>query len=72
MQTALEQAAGPYSLHAADGVSYGFVAVWRPVIYSVMTTQTLPKFLVAMLAAFLLRILEVSASNFGPEKDYLG
>jgi hypothetical protein len=55
-----------------DGVSYGCVAVWRPVIYNAMTPEACPKFLAAMLAALLLRILELSGSNFGPEKDYLG
>jgi hypothetical protein len=48
------------------------VTVWRPVIYNVMTPQASQKFLAAMWAALLLLILEVSDSNFGPEKDYLG
>ena len=54
-----------------DGVSYGCVAVWRPIIYNVMTSQASQKFLVVVWAALLFRILEVSGSNFGPEKDYL-
>lgn len=55
-----------------DGFSYGCVAVWRPVIYNVMTPLASQKLFAAMWAALLLRILEASGSNFGPEKDYLG